>query len=68
MSEYFPKPKPLEGSVKVKLDFSNFVTKSDFKNATGFKLLKYLKKVDLASLNQKLINWILVNQKLLQLI
>ena len=68
MSEYFPKPKPLGGSVKIKFDFSNFVTKSDLKDATGVKLLKYVKKIDLASLTQELINQILVNQKLLQLI
>ena len=56
MSEYFPKPKPLGGSVKIKFDFSNFVTKSDLKDATGVKLLKYVKKIDLASLTQELIN------------
>ena len=28
MSEYFPKQKPLEGSVKVELDSSSYATKS----------------------------------------
>ena len=34
MSEYFPKLKSLE-KVKVKLDLSNYATKSDLKKATG---------------------------------
>ena len=29
MSEYFPKPKYLEGNVKVELDFCNYATKTD---------------------------------------
>ena len=29
MSEYFPKPRPLGGNVKVRLDLSNQATKSD---------------------------------------
>ena len=29
MSGYFPKPKPLGGNVKIKLDLYNFVTKAD---------------------------------------
>ena len=33
MSEYFPQPKP---KVKFELDLSNNVTKTDFKNRTGF--------------------------------
>ena len=33
MSEYFPQPKP---KVKLELDLSNNVTKTDFKNRTGF--------------------------------
>ena len=34
MIEYFPKPKPLAGSVKFELNLSNYVTKADLKNAT----------------------------------
>ena len=28
MTEYFPKPRPLRGNVKVKLDLSNYATKA----------------------------------------
>ena len=35
MSEYFPKPNSLGGNVKLKLDLSNYVTKTDLKHATG---------------------------------
>ena len=30
MSEYFSKPKPLVGNVKIELDLSNYATKTDF--------------------------------------
>ena len=33
MSEYFPKPRPLEGNVKVELDLSNYAIKTDLKIA-----------------------------------
>ena len=46
MNEYFPEPKSLGGRVKVELDLSNYATKADLKNATGF----CPKKVDLANL------------------
>ena len=49
MSEFLPEPKPL-GKVKVELDFSNYVTKTDLKNATGIDTSSFAKKVDLASL------------------
>ena len=35
MREYFPKPKYSGRKVKVKLDLSNYVTKTDLKIATG---------------------------------
>ena len=35
MSEYFPEPKSSGGTVKVKLDLSNYTTKADLKNSTG---------------------------------
>ena len=38
------------GRVKVKLDLSNYATKTDWKNATGVDTLKFAKKVDLGSL------------------
>ena len=47
MSEYFGEPKSLRGRVKVELDWSNYTTKADFKNATGVdninNLLAYIK-------------------------
>ena len=50
MSEYFPEPKSLEGKVKVKLNLSNYATKTDLNNATGVDTSKFAKKVDLANL------------------
>ena len=41
MSEYFPEPKSSGGIVKIELDFSNYATKSDFKNATGVDTSKF---------------------------
>ena len=38
------------GKVKVELDFSNYATKTDLKNATGIDTSSFAKKVDLASL------------------
>ena len=35
MSEYFGEPKSLGERVKVELDWSNYATKADLKNATG---------------------------------
>ena len=50
MRKYFPELKYLRGTVKVKLNLSNYVTKADLKNATGVDTSKFSKKVDLASL------------------
>ena len=50
MCEYFPKRESLGANLKVELDFSNYATKADLKNATGFDTSKFAKKVDLASL------------------
>ena len=50
MSEYFPEPKSLGGRVKVELDFSNYATKADLKNATCVDTSKLARKIDLASL------------------
>ena len=36
--------------MKVELDFSNYATKTDSKNATGIDTSSFVKKVDLASL------------------
>ena len=51
MSEYFPEPKSSGRRVQVELDFSNYATKADLKNATGVDTLKFAKKFDLAKLN-----------------
>ena len=50
MIEYFLKPKPLVGNMKVELDLSNYTAKSDLKNTTGLESSKFSKKVDLASI------------------
>ena len=50
MSECFPKPKSFGRKVKVELDFSNYATKADLKNAVGVGISKFAKNVDLASL------------------
>ena len=50
MSEYFPKPNSLGANVKVKLDLSNYATKTDSKKATGVDTSTFPKKVGLASL------------------
>ena len=49
MSEDFPKPKSLEANVKVELDFFNYATKTEFKNATGVDTASFTKKTDLAN-------------------
>ena len=50
MSEYFPEPKSLGGKVKVELDLSNYVTKTDLKNATGVDTSSFVKKTDSGNL------------------
>ena len=50
MSEYFSEPKCSGGRVKVEIDLSNYATKADLKNATGFDTSKFAKKVDSANL------------------
>ena len=49
MSECFPHSKSL-GKVKVKLDLSNYATKTDLKNATRIDRSSFAKKVALARL------------------
>ena len=51
MSQYFPKPYKLFcRDINVKLDLSNYATKSDLKNATGIDTSKLAVKSDLVSL------------------
>ena len=45
MSEYFPEPKSLGGTMKVELYLSNYAAKADLKNTTGVDTSKFAKKV-----------------------
>ena len=41
MSQYFPKPnEPFGGDINVKVDLSNYATKTDFKNGAGIDTSK----------------------------
>ena len=51
MSQYFPKPyEPFGGCINVKVDLSNYATKTELKNATGTDGSKLAAKSDLVSL------------------
>ena len=51
MSQYFPKPyKSFGGNINVKVDLSNYATKTNLKNATGIDTSKLAAKSDLVSL------------------
>ena len=54
MGKYFLELNSLGGRVKVELDFSNYATKSDSKNATGVDTSKFAKKFDLTSLKRNI--------------
>ena len=56
MSDYFPEPKSSGRRVKFELDWSNYATKADLKNATGVNTSKFAKRVDLASLKSNVDN------------
>ena len=49
MNEYFPKPRPVVGNVKVELELPSYATKADLENAT----LKCSKKVVLPNLKSE---------------
>ena len=54
MSQNFPTPyEPLGRDINVKVDLSNYETKSDLKNATGVDTSKLAAKSDLASLKDE---------------
>ena len=54
MSQYFPKPYQTFGrDINVKVDLSNYATKTDLKNAAGFDTSKLAAKSGLASLKEK---------------
>ena len=44
MSKYLSEPQSLEGRAKVELDFSNYGTNVDFKNATAVDASTFSKK------------------------
>ena len=52
MSQYFPKP--YEGDINGKVDLSNYVTKTDYKNAARINISKSASKSDLASLKAEI--------------
>ena len=51
MSQYFPEPyEPLGGDIDVKVDLSNYATKTDFKNVSHVDVSSFALKSNLASL------------------
>ena len=51
MSQYFPKSyEPFGGDINVKVDLSNYATKSDIKNISHVDTLSFALKTNLASL------------------
>ena len=51
MSQYFPKPyEPFGGDIKVKVDLSNYTTKTDLTNISHIDVSSYALKTNLASL------------------
>ena len=51
MSQYFPKPfRSFGGNINVKVDLSNYATKTDLKNVTHVDTSSFATKTNLASL------------------
>ena len=51
MSQYFPKPyEPFGGDINVKVDLSNYATKTDIKNISHIDTSSFALKSNLASL------------------
>ena len=54
MSQYFPKPyEPFGGDINVKVDLSNYATKTDLKNISHIDVSSYALKSNLASLTSE---------------
>ena len=54
ISQYFPKPyKNFGGNINVKVDLSNYATKTDLRNATGIGTSKLSLKSNLENLKLK---------------
>ena len=64
MSQYFPKPfRSFGGNINVKVDLSNFATKTDLKNVTHVDTSRFALKTNFANLKTELINQKLRNQR-----
>ena len=50
MSQYFPPYRNSRGNIKVELDLSSYVTKTDLKNVTHVDVSRFASKANLASL------------------
>ena len=62
MTQYFPKPlRSFGANVNVKLDLSNYATKTDLKNVMHVDTSSFALKTSLASLKLKLMNETLAN-------
>ena len=56
MSQYFPKPyKPFGGDIKVKVDLSNYATKTDIKNISHVDTTNFALKSNLARLKTEVV-------------
>ena len=49
MSQYFPPYKKSSGDINVKLDLSNYATKTDLKNVTCVDVSNFASKTNLAA-------------------
>ena len=55
MSQYFPKPyEPFGGDINVKIDLSNYATKTDLKNVTHVDASRFELNTNLASLKTEI--------------
>ena len=55
MSQYFPKPyEPFGGDINVKVDLSNYATKTDIKNVSHVDISSFAIKSNLASLKTEI--------------
>ena len=57
MSQYFPKPfEPFGGDINVKVDLSNYATKTDIKNISPLDISSFALKTNLTNLKTKIEN------------
>ena len=54
MSQYFPPYRSSKGSIKVELDLSSYLTKSDLKNVTHVDVSSFGLKTNLAALKTEI--------------